>query len=145
MMRVDYNNTTFAIHRAPMLRRSLRVQCVAAPDKQGRHCTLCIQPSPPPPPATTTVQRNPNIAKLQAGYLFPEVRCFHSMVHSVTVSTQIARRRREHQEKHPDAKIISLGIGDTTEPIPDVISSAMRDAAIGLGTRTGYSGYVITH
>lgn len=28
-------------------------------------------------------------------------------------------------QKHPDAKIISLGIGDTTEPIPDVITSAM--------------------
>jgi hypothetical protein len=33
---------------------------------------------------------------------------------------QIARRRRAHQEKHPDAKIISLGIGDTTEPLPQV-------------------------
>lgn len=27
--------------------------------------------------------------------------------------------------KHPDAQIISLGIGDTTEPIPEVITSAM--------------------
>lgn len=27
--------------------------------------------------------------------------------------------------KHPDAKIISLGIGDTTEPIPEFITSAM--------------------
>lgn len=27
--------------------------------------------------------------------------------------------------KYPDAKVISLGIGDTTEPIPEVITSAM--------------------
>ena len=27
--------------------------------------------------------------------------------------------------KYPDAQVISLGIGDTTEPIPDVITSAM--------------------
>lgn len=27
--------------------------------------------------------------------------------------------------KYPDAPVISLGIGDTTEPIPDVIASAM--------------------
>jgi len=27
--------------------------------------------------------------------------------------------------KYPDAKVISLGIGDTTEPIPDVITDAM--------------------
>ncbi|GAB4821306.1 hypothetical protein N2152v2_008352 [Parachlorella kessleri] len=74
---------------------------------------------------TTRVKRNENMGKLQAGYLFPE----------------IARRRRAHQEKHPDAKIISLGIGDTTEPIPPAIVKAMRDAAEGLGTMEGYSGY----
>ena len=56
-------------------------------------------------------------------------------------NTQIARRRRAHAESRPDAKIISLGIGDTTEPIPPFIAAAMRDAAAGLGTQSGYSGY----
>ena len=74
--------------------------------------------------ATTRVARNPNFAKLQAGYLFPE----------------IARRRRAHAEARSDAKIISLGIGDTTEPIPPTIAKAMADAAAGLGTLDGYSG-----
>ncbi|KAL6770063.1 hypothetical protein ACKKBG_A33455 [Auxenochlorella protothecoides x Auxenochlorella symbiontica] len=86
------------------------VRCVAAPEKSE---------------VTTRVERNKNFAKLQAGYLFPEV----------------ARRRREHQAANPDAKLLSLGIGDTTEPIPPTIVNAMRDAAIGLGTREGYSGY----
>lgn len=71
------------------------------------------------------MQRNPNFGKLQAGYLFPE----------------IARRRSEHQEKFPDAKVISLGIGDTTEPIPEVIAEALAKASKGLATREGYSGY----
>jgi len=53
---------------------------------------------------------------------------------------QIARRRRAHQEAHPDAKIISLGIGDTTEPLPPYIANAMAKAAAGLATREGYSG-----
>ena len=75
-------------------------------------------------PATTRVARNPNFGKLQAGYLFPE----------------IARRRRAHAEGRPDARIISLGIGDTTEPIPPTIAKAMADAAAGLGTLEGYSG-----
>ena len=78
----------------------------------------------PSPSATTRVARNPNFGKLQAGYLFPE----------------IARRRRAHQEARPDAKIISLGIGDTTEPIPPFIADAMAKAAAGLGTLEGYSG-----
>ena len=46
----------------------------------------------------SNVSRNPNMGQLQAGYLFPE----------------IARIRNAHLEKNPDAKIISLGIGDTT-------------------------------
>lgn len=56
------------------------------------------------------------------------------------VAIQIARRRRAHQEAHPDAQIISLGIGDTTEPLPQYIADAMAKAAAGLGTREGYSG-----
>jgi len=71
------------------------------------------------------VQRNKNIAKLQAGYLFPE----------------IGRRRRAFLEQNPDAQVISLGIGNTTEPLTPHIVEAMRDAVIGLGTPEGYSGY----
>lgn len=56
---------------------------------------------------------------------------------------QIARRRRAHQEKNPDAKIISLGIGDTTEPIPPAIVAAMKAEAEALGTLEGYSGWVL--
>ncbi|KAH7421320.1 hypothetical protein KP509_13G050800 [Ceratopteris richardii] len=75
--------------------------------------------------ATTKVPRNANMAKLQAGYLFPE----------------IARRRNAHIQKNPDAKVISLGIGDTTEPIPVPITSAMEEKARSLSTSEGYSGY----
>ena len=38
---------------------------------------------------------------------------------------QIGRRKAAHMLKYPDAQVISLGIGDTTEPIPEVITSAM--------------------
>jgi LL-diaminopimelate aminotransferase len=71
------------------------------------------------------VQRNKNIAKLQAGYLFPE----------------IGRRRRALLERNPSAKIISLGIGNTTEPLTPHIVEGLKSAAVGLGTLEGYSGY----
>ncbi|HEV58188.1 MAG TPA: LL-diaminopimelate aminotransferase, partial [Phycisphaerales bacterium] len=71
------------------------------------------------------VHRNEHIAKLQAGYLFPE----------------IGRRRRAFLAQTPDAQIISLGIGNTTEPLTPHIVEAMKDAVIGLGTPEGYSGY----
>eukprot|EP00199_Chlamydomonas_sp_CCMP681_P002452 CAMPEP_0119106552 /NCGR_PEP_ID=MMETSP1180-20130426/4758_1 /TAXON_ID=3052 ORGANISM="Chlamydomonas cf sp, Strain CCMP681" /NCGR_SAMPLE_ID=MMETSP1180 /ASSEMBLY_ACC=CAM_ASM_000741 /LENGTH=422 /DNA_ID=CAMNT_0007091915 /DNA_START=79 /DNA_END=1347 /DNA_ORIENTATION=+ len=78
-----------------------------------------------PSAGTVNVSRNPNFAKLRAGYLFPE----------------IARRRKAHQDANPTAKIISLGIGDTTEPLPLFIANAMAKAAAGLATPEGYSGY----
>lgn len=76
-------------------------------------------------PIATAVPRNANLAKLQAGYLFPE----------------IGRRRRAYLEENPGADIISLGIGDTTQPIPDHICSGLREGAAKLGTQEGYSGY----
>ena len=71
------------------------------------------------------LNRNEGFANLTAGYLFPEV----------------ARRRREYAAAHPGAKIISLGIGNTTEPLPKFIAKAMADYSLGLATAEGYSGY----
>lgn len=71
------------------------------------------------------IQRNPNFDNLAPGYLFPE----------------IGKRRREYATAHPDAKLISLGIGNTTEPLTPHITAAMADYVRGLGTAEGYSGY----
>ncbi|XP_043697811.1 aminotransferase ALD1, chloroplastic-like [Telopea speciosissima] len=71
------------------------------------------------------VPRNVNMEKLRNGYLFPE----------------ICRRKEEHMEKNPDAKVISLGVGDTTEPIPHIITSTMVQQARALSKRKGYRGY----
>ncbi|KAM0870910.1 hypothetical protein ACQ4PT_039751 [Festuca glaucescens] len=99
-------------HLRPTRRLPVNVRCVSSPPAADTAYT-------------TKVSRNANIAKLQAGYLFPE----------------IARRRAAHLLKFPDAKIISLGIGDTTEPIPEVITNAMAERAHALSTVEGYSGY----
>ncbi|MFT4297880.1 MAG: LL-diaminopimelate aminotransferase [Candidatus Woesearchaeota archaeon] len=71
------------------------------------------------------VKRNKNISKLQAGYLFPE----------------IAKRRNEFIKNNPDAKVISLGIGNTTEPLTSHITKALMKASEEMGTMEGYSGY----
>jgi len=71
------------------------------------------------------VKRNPNFAKLQAGYLFPEIN----------------RRKKDFIKNNPDAKIISLGIGDTTEPLTPYITKALKQAVEGMSTVDGYSGY----
>ncbi len=71
------------------------------------------------------IKRNKGFGNLSAGYLFPE----------------ISRRRREYEAAHPDAAIISLGIGNTTEPLPEYIAGAMASYSEGLATAEGYSGY----
>ncbi|XP_059447550.1 aminotransferase ALD1, chloroplastic-like [Corylus avellana] len=73
----------------------------------------------------TKVPRNVNMEKLQNHYLFSE----------------ISRREAQHIEKYPNAKVISLGIGDTTQPLPEIIASSMAKYAQALSTPEGYRGY----
>ena len=68
---------------------------------------------------------NPHYAKLGAGYLFPE----------------IARRTRSFLAEHPDATVMRLGIGDTTEVIPQVFLYGIRAATDKLANPKTYSGY----
>uniref|UniRef100_A0A7S2W2C6 Aminotransferase class I/classII large domain-containing protein n=1 Tax=Eucampia antarctica TaxID=49252 RepID=A0A7S2W2C6_9STRA len=73
------------------------------------------------------VERNENFAKLAGGYLFPE----------------IGRRRTAYLKENPEMadRLISLGIGDTTKPIPPHILSGLVEGAKKLGTEEGYTGY----
>ncbi|CAN5373273.1 LL-diaminopimelate aminotransferase [soil metagenome] len=68
---------------------------------------------------------NDNFLKLKAGYLFPE----------------IARRVKSFQQLHPEAKIIRMGIGDVTEPLPPAIIGAMHKALDEMGVRETFRGY----
>lgn len=71
------------------------------------------------------IKRNPHFSNLSTSYLFP----------------QIHQRKREFQEQNPEAKIISLGIGDTTEPLASSITSALVEISDGLKTKEKYIGY----
>lgn len=68
---------------------------------------------------------NENFLKLQAGYLF----------------TEIGRRIRSFKAQNPHAKIISLGIGDVTQPLPPAIIEAMHKAVNDIATEAGFHGY----
>jgi LL-diaminopimelate aminotransferase len=71
------------------------------------------------------MKRNPNMARLKANYLFPEINL----------------RKKEFLSHNPEARLISLGIGDTTESIPPSIAHSLVEASAGLGTPEKYSGY----
>lgn len=63
--------------------------------------------------------------KLASGYLFPE----------------IARRTRAWSAAHPGAEIMKLGIGNTTEALPEVLVNAMKAKLDKLSCRDTYTGY----
>ncbi len=71
------------------------------------------------------IKINDNYLKLQSGYLFPE----------------ISRRVKAFSARKPDARIIKLGIGDVTEPLPAAIIEAMHRAVEQMGRPDGFKGY----
>lgn len=71
------------------------------------------------------MKRNSNLERLKSNYLFPE----------------IASRKERFLSQHPGISLISLGIGDTTEPVPESIKEALIKISSQLGTREGYLGY----
>ncbi|MFA6186630.1 MAG: LL-diaminopimelate aminotransferase [Phycisphaerae bacterium] len=71
------------------------------------------------------IKVNENYLLLQSGYLFPE----------------ISRRVRAFGEKNPTAKVIRLGIGDVTEPLPPAIINAMHKAVDNMAERNSFKGY----
>jgi LL-diaminopimelate aminotransferase len=68
---------------------------------------------------------NENYLKLKAGYLFPEIN----------------RRVKSFAATHPEAKIIRMGIGDVTEPLPPACARAMHNAVDDLTQRETFHGY----
>ncbi len=68
---------------------------------------------------------NPDFRKIAAGYLFPEV----------------ARRTAAWQSRNPDAKVLKLGIGNTTEALCPVLTEAMHQQIDRLSDRETYTGY----
>jgi LL-diaminopimelate aminotransferase len=68
---------------------------------------------------------NEDYRKLKAGYLFPE----------------IGRRVAKFCVDHPQAKVIRLGIGDVTEPLPPAIIEAWHKAVDEMAVRSTFRGY----
>lgn len=68
---------------------------------------------------------NENFLKLRAGYLFPE----------------IGRRVKAFKEQHPGARVISMGIGDVTQPLAPAVVKAMHGAVDEMGKQQTFHGY----
>ena len=68
---------------------------------------------------------NENYLKLSESYLFAET----------------SRKVNAYKEKHPDADVISLGIGDVTHPLAPAVIEAMHKAVDEMATAASFRGY----
>jgi LL-diaminopimelate aminotransferase len=71
------------------------------------------------------IRINENYLKLQASYLFSEIR----------------KRSAVFQEAHPDREIIKLGIGDVTRPLPKACIEAFHQAVDEMADIATFRGY----
>lgn len=68
---------------------------------------------------------NHNYQKLPGSYLF----------------STIAKKVKDFQEEHPNARIIRLGIGDVTLPIAPAVVKALHEAVDEMGNAATFRGY----
>jgi len=71
------------------------------------------------------IRINENYLKLKSSYLFSE----------------IAKRVSSFQQSNPDSKIIRMGIGDVTEPLPQSIIKAFHQGVDEMADRATFKGY----
>lgn len=71
------------------------------------------------------IKINANFLKLQGSYLFAEV----------------GKQVKSYQEKHPDQKIIKLGIGDVTQPLTPAIIQGLQQGVAEMGVKETFQGY----
>jgi LL-diaminopimelate aminotransferase len=71
------------------------------------------------------IRINENYLKLQASYLFSEIR----------------RRTNEFQAQNPDKELIKLGIGDVTRPLPQACIESFHRAVAEMGDAATFRGY----
>ena len=71
------------------------------------------------------ILRNPHLAKLSKNYLFLEIR----------------KRKEAYLKQNPNAKLISLGIGDTPRPLTQKTVKALMQACVDQGCKETYVGY----
>lgn len=68
---------------------------------------------------------NQNFLRMKENYLFSEVK----------------KRLCAYTDAHPNAKLLRLGVGDVTLPLPKIVSGAMEQAAREMGEKSTFRGY----
>jgi len=88
-------------------------------------CPEHLSGQPDAPTSTAMIRINENYLKLKASYLFAD----------------IAKRVNAYTTANPDKPLIRLGIGDVTEPLPEVCVTALHSGADELAKRETFKGY----
>jgi len=71
------------------------------------------------------IKLNMAYKKLEPAYLFSD----------------IAHRLKQYETNHPEIKVIKLGIGDVTEPLPDACIQALHQSVDEMASKKTFKGY----
>lgn len=71
------------------------------------------------------IKANEHYSKLQASYLFSD----------------IAKKVNEHKKNNPESQVISLGIGDVTQPLAPAIIEAFHEGVSEMADEKSFQGY----
>ena len=71
------------------------------------------------------IRINENFLKIKESYLFSDIN----------------KKVKVYQAKNPNAKIIRLGIGDVTLPLPKIVVDKMQEAVLEMGVKVTFRGY----
>ena len=71
------------------------------------------------------VKINSNYLNLEEGYLF----------------STIAKKVKVYKEKHPDKRVISLGIGDVVLPLSEPVINALKKGVEEMANKDSFKGY----
>src|SRR5437899_1351839 len=71
----------------------------------------------------------------------PRFNEFYLNLNQSYLFAEIRRRTKVFTDAHPDVRLVDLGVGDVTQPLPPAVMRAMHEAADDMARRETFKGY----
>src|SRR5256712_12448827 len=78
---------------------------------------------------------------LYCGRVMPRINEHYLTLRAAYLFAEIRRRQKAFGDAHPDARVIDLGVGDVTRPLPPAVVRALHEAADDMARPETFKGY----
>src|SRR5881397_1243980 len=80
-------------------------------------------------------------ARIRAGEPGGQINAFYLNLNQSYLFAEIRRRTKVFTDAHPEVRLIDLGVGDVTQPLPAAVVRAIHEAADDMARRETFKGY----